>query len=382
MYYRTISKQLDKWLDSHHSFTLYGARQTGKTTLVQEYAQKSGLKFKFVDCDKLQNRIRIEVEDDTKLKEFIGDSQLLILDEAQRVKNIGLNMKIIHDNIPGVKVIATGSSALDLASQIKEPMTGRDMSFYLHPLSLTELHQKYDKVDLSFRIDELLLYGSYPEVINLDSVEKKENQLYTLAENYLYKDLLELDLIKKTSVLHNLLRVLAFSIGSEVTNTSLAQKLGVRNETIERYLDLLEQCFIITRIRPYNRKIINEIKFPFKVYFWDLGIRNALLEDFSPISTRDDRTIGGLWENFVVIERIKFVQNSGKRAKFYFWRTNGSSSKEYDLIEEVNTIPTVFEIKWGESGVKKVKKYPLFFDNYPGSELYVISKNNFLDYLL
>ena len=382
MYTRTITEQMDKWLHTHHSFTIYGGRQVGKTTLVKEYAKKSGLKYLYLDCDKFEIRSSLEVQDDIQFRKMIGDNQLLIIDEAQRVESIGLNMKIIHDNIPEVKVIATGSSALDLASEIKEPMTGRDFDFYLYPLSLKELSQKYNYFDLTYRFEEFLLYGSYPHVIDLPSYEEKEKQLRSLADNYLYKDLLELDLIKKTSVLKNLLRLLAFSIGSEVTNQSLANKLDVKGETVDKYIDLLEQCFIVKRIRPFNRKVTNEIKHAYKVYFWDLGIRNALLEEFKPAKLRSDREVGGLWENFCVMERIKKISNQDKRARHYFWRTSDTPNKEYDLIEEYNGDLTVFEIKWGVAGVNKVKKYPVFFENYPGSELHVISKENFVDFLV
>jgi uncharacterized protein len=382
MYQRTIVEQMDKWLHTHHSFTIYGARQTGKTTLVKEYAKKSGLKYLYLDCDEFEARASLEVQDKVRLGKMIGENKLLIIDEAQRVKNIGLNMKIIHDNLPDVKVIATGSSAFDLASEIKEPMTGRDFDFYLYPLSLKELSQKLSYFDLTYRFEEFLLYGTYPSVIALPDYESKARQLRSLADNYLYKDILELDLIKKTSVLRNLLRVLAFCIGSEVTNQSLADKLEVRAETVDKYLDLLEQCFIVKRLRPFNRKVTSEIKHPYKVYFWDLGIRNALMEDFKGLKLRDDRENGGLWENFVVIERIKKLSNEGKMARHYFWRTSDTPSKEYDLIEEINGELTVFEIKSSKTGENKVKKYPLFFDTYKNSELHVITKDNFSDWLI
>ena len=373
---------MDKWLHTHHSFTIYGARQTGKTTMVKEYAKKSGLKYLYLDCDEFEARAALAVQDKIKLGKMIGDNKLLIIDEAQRVNNIGLNMKIIHDNLPEVKVIATGSSAFDLASEIKEPMTGRDFDFYLYPLSLAELNQKLSIFELTVRSEELLLYGTYPSVIEMQDNESKVRQLRSLADNYLYKDILELDLIKKTTVLRDLLRVLAFCVGSEVTNKSLADKLNIRAETIEKYIDLLEQCFIVKRLRPYNRKVISEIKYPYKVYFWDLGIRNALMEDFKPLNLRDDRENGGLWENFVVIERIKKLSNEGIFARHYFWRTNESPSKEYDLIEEINGVLQVFEIKSSTNGAKKVKKYPLFFDAYKDSELNIITKDNFLDWLV
>lgn len=382
MYNRTVSLQMDKWLNTHHSFTIYGARQVGKTTLVKNYAINSGLKFLYLDCDKYDVRKSLEVEDDKKFRRMIGDCKLLVIDEAQRVKNIGLNMKIIHDNIPGVKVIATGSSALDLASEIKEPMTGRDFDFYLYPLSLKEITQQHDYFDINFRFDELLIYGSYPSVIDIQNWEDKERQLFALTENYLYKDILELDLIKKTTTLQNLIRLLATYIGFEITNQQLAEKLDIKSDTIDKYIDLLEQCFIIKRIRPFNRRISSEIKKPYKVFFWDLGIRNAVMQDFRQLNIRDDREIGGLWENFVIIERIKKLSNEGIRARHYFWRTTDTPAKEYDLIEEINQKITVFEVKWGKSGVKKVKKYPVFFNNYTGSDLNIISKDNFTDWLI
>ncbi len=382
IYKRTIQNKMDLYLDSHQSFTIYGARRTGKTTLILDYAKKIGLEYKYVDCDLFSNQQRLSVQEVEPLKEFIGSAKLLLIDEAQRVKNIGLNMKIIHDHIPEVKVIATGSSALDLASNVKESMAGRDYSFYLHPLSLQELSQKTDKFDMSYKLQDYLIYGMYPEVIQKESYQEKIDYLYELVNSYLYKDLLELDLIKKPSLILNLLRVLATCLGGEVTSTALAEKVGFSKNTVEKYLDLLEKCFIIKIVRPYNKKIANEIKHPFKVYFWDLGIRNALIEDFKLLELRSDFDLGGMWENFVFIEKMKKTMNNNQYKKYWFWRTSESASKEYDMIEEENGILTVFEIKWGQAGVNKVKKYPVFFDTYKGSDLHVISKDNFTSWLV
>ena len=382
IYQRRIEAQMDKYFKSHYSFTIYGARRVGKTMLIKEYAEKLGLKYKYVDCDILSNRQALGVQDDKALKSFIGDNKLILIDEAQRVNNIGLNMKIIHDHIPDVKVIATGSSALDLASEIKESMTGRDFDFHLFPLSLQELSQHQDIYALKNRIEEYMIYGTYPDVINMNDFEEKKIYLLKLANNYLYKDLLELDLVKKTSVLVDLLRVLAACIGSEVTSSGLSQKIGVSKETVDRYIDLLEQCFIIKRIRPYHKKVINEIKHAYKVYFWDLGIRNSLLEDFKNLDLRNDADLGGLWENFVFIERIKKAMNNGEYKNFYFWRTTEVPNKEYDIIEEVGGVISAYEIKWGQAGVSKVKKYPVFFENYPEATLNIISKDNFTDWLI
>ena len=382
MYQRTIEKKMDEYFSSHYSFTIYGARRTGKTTLILDYAKKSGLEYKYLDCDLYTDQELLNVRDVEKLKNLIGGAKLLLIDEAQRVQNIGLNMKIIHDHIPEVKVIATGSSALDLSSRIKESMTGRDFDFYLFPFSLQELAQKKNSIELSYSINDLLIYGTYPNVIELTSYDHKKEFLQTLTTNYLYKDLLELDLIKKTSLLSDLLRALATCIGSEINSSSLANKLNTTKETVERYIDLLEQCFIIKRIRPYNRKVLNEVKYPYKVYFWDLGVRNALLGDFKSLSLRSDLELGGLWENFIFVERMKKARNAREFKNFYFWRTNEGRAKEYDLIEEMDGVLNVFEIKWGQAGVNKVKKYPVFFETYPGSELHVISKDNFVDFLV
>lgn len=328
------------------------------------------------------NQLIFTSQDDVLLKSTIGNAKLLILDEAQRVKNIGLNMKIIHDHIPDVKVIATGCSSFDLASNVKEPMTGRDMDFYLHPLSVGEICQTQSYIELNHRMDSILLYGTYSGIFTLGGDEEKINDLYSLTQNYLYKDLWELDLIKKNSVIKNLLRVLAFSIESEVTSSGLAEKTGTSKHTIDKYIDLLEQCFIIKKITPLNRSVISEIKHPYKIYFWDLGIRNAILEDFTTIAMREDRIVGALWENFCVIERIKLNMNKRKRVKTYFWRTSDSTPKEYDLIEEYNGDFTIFEIKTNSNKVSKVKKYPVFFEAYPNSELNVIHRGNWQEWLI
>jgi uncharacterized protein len=382
MYLRSIKTLMDKHLDSHYSFTIYGARQVGKTTLVKNYAIASGKKYKYVDCDNFLNQQIMSSQDDKTLRGFIGDAEILILDEAQRVKNIGLNMKIIHDQIPEVKVIATGSSSLDLASEIKEPMTGRDIDFHLHPLSLVELLQQTSQVELDYRLDDFLIYGMYPDVVLANSNEDKELKLNSLTQSYLYKDILALELVKKASPIFDLLRVLAFSIGSEVHIAGLVEKTGLNKVTVEKYIDLLEQCFIIKKLTPLNRNIVKEIKHPFKVYFWDLGIRNALLEDFKPLALREDRIIGALWENFCVIERIKKNMNVGYRARYHFWRTNEPSPKEYDLIEEKNGDFQVFEIKTSTNNAGKVKEYPLFFQAYPNSSLQVIHRGNWVDWLV
>ena len=382
MYIRSIKGTMDRYLDTHYSFTIYGARQVGKTTLIKNYAIEKGKKYKYVDCDLYLNQQIMTSQDDKILRDFIGDAEILILDEAQRVKNIGLNMKIIHDHIPNVKVIATGSSSLDLASRIKEPMTGRDKDFYLHPLSLQELSQKASKVEIGFYLESYLLYGMYPAVVTTSGNENKENILNSLAQSYLYKDILALELVKKSAPILDLLRVLAFSIGSEVNSAGLSEKIGVSKNTIDKYIDILEQCFIIKKIKPLHRSIIKEIQKPYKVYFWDLGIRNAIIEDYKPIAAREDRILGGIWENFVIIERLKQNMNNNYRANYYFWRTNEPSPKEYDFIEEKDGNIQVFEIKWNSNKANKVKKYPVFFENYPNAKLDVITRENFSDWLI
>jgi uncharacterized protein len=355
MFKRTIESQIKKWLFKKEVLIIYGARQVGKTTFAKEIAKEIDPNYKYIDCDLNSNRGFLSSQDDIILKTFVGDSKVVILDEAQRVENIGLNLKILHTYCPDTQFIATGSSSFDLANKINEPLTGRNIKFYMYPLSLTELLTQDHIYSLKGKLEQFLIYGLYPGVYNL-SVDNKAAKLLNISQDYLYRDVLAMDLIKKISSLEDLVRYLALSIGKEQSYTNIATKLNMDKKTVEKYITLLEQSFVIFRLKPLYRNIVKEIRKPFKIYFWDLGVRNAILENFLPINARED--IGYIWENFCIVERMKL--NNNKIAKYHFWRTN--DQKEYDLIEEKNGTFEVFEIKWNES--RNAKHHQEFFDNY------------------
>jgi uncharacterized protein len=355
MFKRTIESQIKKWLFKKEVLIIYGARQVGKTTFAKEIAKEIDPNYKYVDCDLNSNRGFLSSQDDIILKNFVGDSKVVILDEAQRVENIGLNLKILHTYCPDTQFIATGSSSFDLANKINEPLTGRNIKFYMYPLSLTELLTQDHIFSLKGKLEQFLIYGLYPGVYNL-SVDNKAAKLLNISQDYLYRDVLAMDLIKKISSLEDLVRYLALSIGKEQSYANIATKLNMDKKTVEKYITLLEQSFVIFRLKPLYRNIVKEIRKPFKIYFWDLGVRNAILENFLPINVRED--IGYIWENFCIVERMKL--NNNKIAKYHFWRTN--DQKEYDLIEEKNGTFEVFEIKWNEN--RNAKHHQEFFDNY------------------
>ena len=378
MYQRTIQKEIQNWIFDRKILIIYGARQVGKTTLAEEIAVSIDPNYKYVDCDELANRITLSSQDSKILTEFVGSSKIVILDEAQRVENIGLNLKILHRYCPETQFIATGSSSFDLANKINEPLTGRNIKFNLYPLSMAELATQDNKYALSIQLEQIMKYGLYPEIYTSPETKKK-TKLKEISQDYLYRDLLMTDKIKKTVALENIVRYLALSIGQELSFNDIAQKLQIDKGTVQRYVNLLEQAFVIFKLKPLFRNGVKEIRNPFKIYFWDLGVRNAILGNYLPLATRED--VGGLWENFCVVERIKKCENQGQFKQYYFWRTN--DKKEYDLIEEIDGSYTVFEMKWSET--KKAKHHKEFFENYKvlgEQNASVIHRGNWFDYLI
>lgn len=378
MYTRDIKEKIQKWLFQGKVLIIYGARQVGKTTLVKQIASQTGLEYKYINCDYPSQRQSLEVQEQVPLQRLIGSYKLVIIDEAQRVKNIGITLKILHDLFPDVQFIATGSSSFDLANEINEPMTGRVIDFKLYPLSLRELNGKHDLISLSTQLEDIMRYGLYPDVYS-KSYEKAEELLINIANNYLYKDILLFDKIKKANLLFELLTYLSLKLGQELTYYGIQKDLKNKLDagTIERYIDLLEKCFVITRLRPYHRNIGVELTKPFKIYFWDLGIRNAVIENFFPLKTRGD-DVGHMWENFVIIERMKRNFNTQVRRHYYFWRT--TDQKEYDLLEVSGDKIEVLEVKWNES--KAVKVYEVFTKHYPQSSINLVNRENWLDWLV
>lgn len=378
MYQRTIQKEIQNWIFDRKILIIYGARQVGKTTLAEEIAVSIDPNYKYVDCDELANRITLSSQDSKILTEFVGSSKIVILDEAQRVENIGLNLKILHRYCPETQFIATASSSFDLANKINEPLTGRNIKFNLYPLSMAELATQDNKYALGIQLEQIMKYGLYPEIYTSPETKKK-TKLKEISQDYLYRDLLMTDKIKKTVALENIVRYLALSIGQELSFNDIAQKLQIDKGTVQRYVNLLEQAFVIFKLKPLFRNGVKEIRNPFKIYFWDLGVRNAILGNYLPLATRED--VGGLWENFCVVERIKKSEDQGQFKQYYFWRTD--DKKEYDLIEEIDGSYTVFEMKWSET--KKAKHHKEFFENYKvlgEQNASVIHRGNWFDYLI
>lgn len=369
---RILLKTVENSLFKGKIVIIYGARQVGKTTLCKEILKKTK-KSKYINCELLQNKTALETTNDKKLKDFFGDSDLIILDEAQKIKDIGLVLKIIADTFPEKQIIATGSSSFELANKTGEALTGRARRFMLYPLAIEEIRQKYSIADLNARLDNILRYGTYPSVFDQSEKEATE-ELMEIASNYLYKDLFQFSGIRKPDILVDLLKALALQVGNEVSLTELANLLGKNSHTIETYLSLLEQSFIIFKVRSFSRNLRKEISKKYKIYFYDLGIRNSLIQNFNQLDIRNDA--GALWENFCLAERMKHNNNNRIFANYYFWRTY--DGQEIDWVEEREGKLFAYEIKWG-------KKNPLapkvWLENYPDSEYVVVNKDNFLDFV-
>lgn len=366
---RKIQSFVEKTLFKGKVVVIYGARQVGKTTLVKEIQKKLAVKAVYLNCDEPDIRQALTNKTSTELKSFLGNNELVILDEAQRVKNIGLSLKLIVDNYPEMQVIATGSSSFDLSNEIVEPLTGRKMEFYLYPFSLAELKEAYSEIEIGRLLDTRMIFGMYPEIVFEDDAAKGE-KLKTLAKSYVYKDVLQYQNIKNPEVLEKLLQALALQAGNEVSYGELASLVGVDKITISNYIQILEKAFVIFRLTPFSRNLRNELKKMRKIYFFDNGVRNALINNLNPLDLRQDA--GALWENFMISERIKYNNNFGRDANLYFWRT--LQQQEIDCIEEYQAVLSGFEFKWSE----KIAKVPAAFSRaYPASTVETINKINY-----
>ncbi len=352
---------------------IYGPRQAGKTTLVKQLGKNSGLKSKYISADLSKNEVLLMQRDLKTLSDLTEGYQLLIIDEAQRIKDIGLVLKLFYDELPHLKVIATGSSSFELANKTSEPLTGRKTVFHLLPLALGEIIQDKNKYELDQNLEELLIYGLYPEVFTAPNSQKR-NLLGEICESYLFKDVFQLTSVKYTAKIRDLLRLLAFQVGQMVSVNELSQKLSINRETVERYIDLLEKAFVIFRLPAYSRNQRKEIAKMDKIYFYDSGIRNYLIDNLKSIDLRSDT--GNLWENFVVAERRKQLSYLRKNVRSYFWRTY--SGVEIDYVEEGEDGLMGFEIKISK---EKVKSPKLWQDEYKGG-FQLINRKNYLDLLL
>jgi len=351
-----------------------GARQVGKTTLLKQLVKETGLSSIFLNCDEVEVRNSLENANFERLKAIIASNKIIFIDEAQRVKSIGLTLKIIVDNFTDVQLLVTGSSTLELATGIKEPLTGRKFEYNLFPFSLAELVKHNNLIIEEQALEKRLIFGSYPDALNYPGEEKE--LLLNLTNSYLFKDILSLANIRKPLLLEKLIQALALQVGNEVSYHELGQIIDSDKQTVEKYVDLLEQCFVIFKLPAYSKNLRNEIKKSKKIYFYDNGIRNAVIQNFSALALRQDT--GALFENYMISEYIKKSNNQRKFAKYYFWRS--FQQQEIDLIEEVNGNINAIEIKWNEN--KKVKFPTTFTDAYPVNDTIVINKENYTSILL
>ena len=314
-------------------------------------------------------------QDLNKLRSLVQGYELLFIDEAQRIPEIGISLKIILDNIKNLKVLVTGSSSLDLASKISEPLTGRTWNYKLYPISFLELSRLYNRAELDNSLEERLIFGSYPEIFSIVGEDQKKEYLQNLGDAYLYKDLIEFGGLKNSSKIRDLLRLLAFQIGSQVSLSEIATKLGMSKDTVGNYIDLLEKSFVLFRLGGLSRNLRKEVIKMDKIYFYDLGIRNILIDNLKPLKDRNDT--GQLWENFLIAERMKVLSYKKDYASVYFWRTY--TGAELDYIEEKEGKLSGFEFKFG---LKKTKAPKGFIKAYPNSEFSCINRENYLSFIL
>lgn len=376
IYPRTIEDDIKKRLFEGKIVIIYGPRQAGKTTLVKRILHVFKNKSQqYINCDEGNvQRIFSHADTSTQLHQIVGESQLVVLDEAQRIKDIGIKLKLLVDTYPRQQIIATGSSSFELSQKIIEPLTGRSWEYWLFPLTIAELSRVFGKLELERLFESLLLYGSYPSIVSAASNKQKETRLKAIAENYLYKDILSFDLIRNTGVIRKLLEALALQIGSEVSYKELGNLVGLNRITVMRYIELLKKAYILFELPPFSRNRRKELGKLRKIYFYDVGIRNALVMNFNPLSLRTDT--GALWENFIIAEFAKRQNFITNRAPIHFWRTY--DQQEIDLVEEKDGILHAFEITWGKARKKPPKAW---CDGYPGARWSVITRENYLTYL-
>lgn len=354
---------------------LYGPRQAGKTTLIKKVMAEAGMRPLFFIGDDIQAQKLFSHNELSSLKKIIGDNKLLVIDEAQKIENIGLSLKLIVDNLP-VMTVASGSSSFDLANKLNEPLTGRTTTLWLYPLSYQEVHKKYRLDSKKAVMEEILRFGMFPKVHSIPGTREKEEYLYEYLNNYLYKDVLILESIKKPKKILDLLALLALQIGRQVSIAELSRNLSITQVTVEKYLDALEKMFVLINLRGFSRNLRKEINKTSKYYFMDVGLRNALIRNFNPLALRSDA--GELFENWFIVEKMKATSNSGKHANFYFWRTY--DQKEIDLVEERGGKLFGYECKWSANKTPKPPKE--WLGSYSNASFQVINADNFEGSLL
>lgn len=367
---RLLLTQLTQALQPGKALIVYGPRQVGKTTLVQDLLAATDLPHVYISADELIYREALASQNRRTLGELLGDSRLLVIDEAQRVPEIGLNLKILVDNYPHAIIIATGSASFDLARKVSEPLTGRKLTFTLYPASYAELATTLGAFEARAELERWLIWGGYPAIVTAEPA-LRERLLSELVGSYLYRDVLELEGVRRAEKIVDLLRLLAFQIGHEVSLTELATTLALSRQTVERYLDLLEKVFVIFKVGGLARNLRKEISKTSRYYFFDNGVRNSLIQNYNPLSLRND--VGQLWENFLMVERRKANEFADRSVNGYFWRTY--DQKEIDYVEEFGGVLRGFEFKW--QGEMKAASRREFSQAYPNSALETVTQDNF-----
>lgn len=375
--WRSVLSQIKDNLLPGKVLVLYGPRQVGKTTLAYDLLASVQMNCRLVNADELIYREALSSQNRQRLGEVLGDSELLVIDEAQRVPNIGINLKILIDSFPKAVIMATGSASFDLANKISEPLTGRTLTFALYPVSYPEIRQTLGPIEARSQLERWLVWGGYPAIVTTEHPALREKLLGELVGAYLYRDILELEGIRRSEKIVDLLRLLAFQIGHEVSMAELATSLALNRQTVERYLDLLEKVFVIFRVRGFSRNLRKEVTKNPRYYFYDNGVRNSLIQNFNPLTLRND--VGQLWENYLTVERRKANQAVGRSVNAYFWRTY--DQKEIDCIEEGSGKLYGYEFKWQGGDIKRVAREE-FCEAYPGSALMVVGQENFEDFLV
>jgi len=370
---RELEQVISKRLYQKKAIIIVGPRQVGKTTLLNQVAQSSGKKTLFFNCDEPDVRKKLDLPTSTQLKALIGNSELILIDEAQRVKDIGITLKLLIDNFQEKQIIVTGSSALELSNSINESLTGRKFEYKMFPFSFKELVNANGLSDESRLLEHRMIYGMYPDVVNNQGNEREI--LANIVSSYLYKDIFEFQDIRKPEIIEKLLQALALQVGSEVSFNELSQLLGIDTATVQRYIDLLEKSYILFHLRSFSRNVRNELKKSRKIYFYDNGVRNALISNYNQIALRTD--VGALWENYLISERFKRNNYSLNYAGFYFWRT--TQQQEIDYIEERDGKLYCYEFKWNSN--KKATLSTTFSTNYPDSSFTLINPDNYTDFI-
>ncbi len=370
---RLIKEQINKRLYRGQAIIVVGPRQVGKTTLLKMLTADTNKNVLIWNCDEPDVRKKLNEPTSTELGAETANADLILIDEAQRVQNIGITLKLLIDNYPEKQVVVTGSSAIELSNSINEPLTGRKYEYVMFPFSTEELIKEFGATEELRMLERRLIYGSYPEVVNHPGEERET--LTNLVSSYLYKDIFSFQDVRKPEIIEQLLQALALQVGSEVSFNELGRILGLTSITVQRYIDLLEKSYVLFHLRSFSRNVRSELKKSRKIYFYDNGVRNAMIGDYKPLDLRTDT--GALWENYVISERMKHNSYNAYYGKSYFWRTQ--QQQEVDFIEDYDGVLHAYEFKW--STTKQPRLTETFAKNYPDHTFAVISPDNYQDFV-